>query len=75
MLLTALILTPLAAGLAGLTTRSHRAWEGLNLAAFGVTLLLGLRLAQAILAGPSAGKYSSLKVMGSVRRSGSADEG
>ena len=50
MSLTAIILTPAGAALACLLVRSRRAMELLNIAAFAITLVLGLRLLGAVLA-------------------------
>jgi hydrogenase-4 component F len=54
MLLTSLLLVPLVVGLLCLIVRPRQALVALNLAGFVITLGLGLRLAQAVLAQPGA---------------------
>jgi hydrogenase-4 component F len=50
MLLTAILLVPLVAGLLCLLVRSQRVMEGLNVLSFAVALALGLRLLDRVLA-------------------------
>jgi hydrogenase-4 component F len=50
LLLTPILLVPLAAGLLCLLVRSRRVMEGLNVLAFAITLALGLRLLPQVLA-------------------------